>query len=809
MDPEQYERIFEKLTADENISDEVRHLVDAACSGDAELARLLDTPAGSTASPPARRPARAPIPGVTLRSIEVRGFRGIGPTARLDLQPGPGLTLVIGRNGSGKSSFAEALEVLLTEDCKRWSGKRTVDWQRGWRNIHTSERPLVRASFAVEGSTEVSVKRTWSGDALDSGTLEVLRDKQPVEGLAALGWEVGLASFRPFLSYAELATLVEEPSLLYDQLEGILGLEHVAAARKRLSEARKARERDKKATRTELDEILPQLALDDPRAQACRDALSKRKWNLDAVEQVLTGDTKSDAVAEVAILQRLSQLEPPPSNALIDAAETLRQARAAERDHQAEAAERADQLARLLEQAVTFHEHHAGPCPVCEQPLPERWMDRAWARIAESKQTAEAIRQARARVASATQALRTRIRNVPPDLRHAPDLGLGTEALELWQAWEAAPTDPDALIAHVEELALSLEEAVEKLRQAAASRHQRLYDAWQPIARILSAWLPKARRVAAEADLLANLKTADKWLQAVEGELRNERFEPIAERAQEIWEMLRQESSVSLQQVGLQKSGNRRKVQLDVTVDGVETIALAVVSQGELNALALSLFLPRMTLPETPFRFLLIDDPVQAMDPLKVDGLARVLADVARTRQVIVFTHDTRLPEAVRRLQIPADIIEVVRRSNSTVEPRRADDPVRRHLDDARALMHNEAELGLELTARIIPTFCRSAIETACIATIRRRRIGNGEPHASVDRALESAKGTNTLMAMALHDDPDKGNEVLTRLNNKLGRATTDAYQAIRSGAHGTWTGAYGELIRHAESIARYVESLA
>jgi predicted ATPase len=58
----------------------------------------------------------------------------------------------------------------------------------------------------------------------------------------------------------------------------------------------------------------------------------------------------------------------------------------------------------------------------------------------------------------------------------------------------------------------------------------------------------------------------------------------------------------------------------------------------------LSLFIPRATLPESPFRFIVIDDPVQSMDPARVDGLARVLEAAARDRQVIVFTHDDRLP---------------------------------------------------------------------------------------------------------------------------------------------------------------------
>ena len=47
------------------------------------------------------------------RRSPLEGFRGIVLRAELELTPGPGLTLVIGRNGSGKSSFAEALEVLL------------------------------------------------------------------------------------------------------------------------------------------------------------------------------------------------------------------------------------------------------------------------------------------------------------------------------------------------------------------------------------------------------------------------------------------------------------------------------------------------------------------------------------------------------------------------------------------------------------------------------------------------------------------------------------------------------------------------
>lgn len=56
-----------------------------------------------------------------LSRIEVRGFRGIGEPATLDLVPGPGLTVVTGRNGSGKSTFAEAAELTLTGDEPSWA----------------------------------------------------------------------------------------------------------------------------------------------------------------------------------------------------------------------------------------------------------------------------------------------------------------------------------------------------------------------------------------------------------------------------------------------------------------------------------------------------------------------------------------------------------------------------------------------------------------------------------------------------------------------------------------------------------------
>lgn len=89
-----------------------------------------------------------------------------------------------------------------------------------------------------------------------------------------------------------------------------------------------------------------------------------------------------------------------------------------------------------------------------------------------------------------------------------------------------------------------------------------------------------------------------------------------------LWELLRSRTCDSAN-VALAGSSTHRRFTLDVTVDDREANALGVMSQGELHAVALVIFLPRATLQASPFRFVIIDDPVQSMDPSRIDGLAQ------------------------------------------------------------------------------------------------------------------------------------------------------------------------------------------
>jgi hypothetical protein len=153
----------------------------------------------------------------------------------------------------------------------------------------------------------------------------------------------------------------------------------------------------------------------------------------------------------------------------------------------------------------------------------------------------------------------------------------------------------------VAELFEVLRREVAGLRSAAGRVLRERAEAWAPVAADLAAW----SRVAVDsqtATVRANdFRKALDWVRAIGKEVRNERLAPFAATSAKVWEMLRQESNVELGPITLAGAGPQRKVALDVTIDGVPGAALSVMSQGELHALGLALFLPRATSGDSPF----------------------------------------------------------------------------------------------------------------------------------------------------------------------------------------------------------------
>ena len=799
--------VLDRLDADARASGVVENLIVGALRD-----RLDDVIDGAVVDRPVADPGEVSAPVRTyLESVAVTGFRGIGPTCKLDLRPGPGLTLVVGRNGSGKSSIAEALEFALTGDSLRWAGK-SLEWKNGWRNLHAQDDPAITVELRVDGEGKLrTVRVKWSSAKLESAKTAVTVPGHGRQTLGSLGWNDAVRTFRPFLPYKELSTISEgRPIDRYNALAPMLGMEALQSPIENLRQARLSAERQ----RTDAEEHVSQVTdllrgSPDERAGAAMGALSGA-WDLDKIEALVTGADTAVAQRE-GLLAALEQLPAPDLDRIADAANDLRSAAERQEALRGSDTERAERLAGLLQAAVEMHEQHGdADCPVCgrDNGLHSE-------RVADLRGEVERLRSEAGEVLDAGRAAlraqrtaREAIGAVPQVLGTAADTDIGVDVSALvaaWQAWTNAPDAPLDLALHLESVCLQVEEATEAVRVTAATQRHRLADQWRPMAESLTEVLPVARQGLSAAQRVTPLKSAENWLKRCEAAIRDERFDSVKAQVTDVWKTLAVGSNVTLEDVRL----GIKKVVMDVTVDGDSSVALGVMSQGELHALALSLFIPRVKFETSPFGFAILDDPVQAMDPVRVDGLARVLHSLAKTRQVVVFTHDDRLPTAARRLQIPATILSVTRRPKSRVELKTSLDPVQAAMEDARAV---ELSGGLpeEVARRVVPNLCRQAIEAACLESGRRRLLGIGMGVDEYEEMWADAPRLLPRIAIALYGDADRAGHVYGTLNNKFGPWAADTARSCNEMAHsGAPEGTdLKEFINSAESLAKELAAL-
>jgi len=370
------EVIFGQAADSDTLPDEAKSLVLAALEGDDELTAALngtyvhDTPAVDV-------PMTEPV-GAYLRSIEVRGFRGVGPGATLEVRPMAGLTVVVGRNGSGKSTFSDALELALTGTTYRWRKKRPVAWSEHWRNVHDGRPCRIRVELAEEGIGVTTVGVDWSDDAAlaDRRTWVQRKGEKRESGVSVLGWDRAIELYQPILSYDELGGVLEQgPSTLFDKIDAILGIEQATDAEKRLGVAVKELQQPDKDAKVQTRDLKKALdTLTDERARLAREHLRKRDPSLDAIEAIATGTTR-EAVGEVVQLKELTRLALPAREDVAVAVQALRDAAVAHAEAAIGSVDLATRRASLLREVLTFHDHQGdGQCPVCgEGALNSAW----------------------------------------------------------------------------------------------------------------------------------------------------------------------------------------------------------------------------------------------------------------------------------------------------------------------------------------------------------------------------------------------------------------------------------------------------
>ena len=472
MDAELVRIVEERLAASGSQDEPWAMLVLAACESQQSLDGVLGGGRG-----PRRRPLRRTRTteteslGAYLRSITVEGFRGVGPPKTLEVTPGPGLTLVIGRNGSGKSSFAEALEILLTGANWRWQYRSKV-WEEGWRNLHHPSPTQVSAALAVEGESGVTtVTRTWSDSAeLEESTLALSLPSKRKGDLAGLGWASAMETYRPFLSYNELGSMFDEgPTKLHDRLSKILGLGDLDYAAELLRDARLARETVANGPRKTLPNLLAALdRVDDERARAAAAALRGRTPDLAAARRTIGAEAAEGPGGEaLAVLRALASLETPSLDEVLAAADELRASADRLDALRGTDAGRSGDVIELLRDAIVYHQRHGDDdCPVCgkKRGLDSAWHDRAAKRVAELAEQSSEWAAAQADERTAMNRVHELLGRPPSVLQAAAgvDIGVG----RLTKAWSAFVTVPPE--SGLGQIAEHLEGKIERLEKAAA-----------------------------------------------------------------------------------------------------------------------------------------------------------------------------------------------------------------------------------------------------------------------------------------------------------------------------------------------------
>ena len=383
--------------------------------------------------------------------------------------------------------------MLLTGDSLRWKERAAV-WREGWRNLHHPAASLT-ATFLVEGERgPCVVSRRWETEAaFEAAEVAAQLHDQPRSDLGSLGWTAALRTHRPFLSYNELGSLLDEgPSKLYDALSSILGLEDLVEALGALQEARRSREKALKDATDARGRLLERLRdVDDARARRVAAAIEGKEWDLGAVEEVLGGlASAGDGAAEVDVLRGIASLEPPDPARVAAAVAEMRGAAAAVRSAQETAAARSRDAAALLESALRYHAAHGdGDCPVCGRKgaLDGAWSERATRRRgAPPRGGAGGGRRPRAGGGRAAPV------GGPGDpegrrLRAGGRSGAGPRRARRGARGPGSRRDRSAdlgaLADHVESASGPLREAVVRLRDSARAELGRKEDAWRPSGR--------------------------------------------------------------------------------------------------------------------------------------------------------------------------------------------------------------------------------------------------------------------------------------------------------------------------------------
>jgi exonuclease SbcC len=237
-----------------------------------------------------------------LRKVELSNFRLYGSSYTFSFPPSPGVTLIIGANGLGKTTFFDGIEWALTNEVSRFKDIPT-DGRRRERD------PLTRLGLP-EGSHRVSLQFT-DGPPIDRGRGVAPADGQVSDLLRKPQWaEIGdlhrYLSITHFLGQASSHRFsVRKPRDQWEALKGPAGVDRINYIMDRVG-GQAARQAFTRAIREAADRLSG--------AEAALASWKELLGDCDRLEQLLTADeaVPADAVADAAneIGERFAEVNP-------------------------------------------------------------------------------------------------------------------------------------------------------------------------------------------------------------------------------------------------------------------------------------------------------------------------------------------------------------------------------------------------------------------------------------------------------------------------------------------------------------------
>ena len=166
-----------------------------------------------------------------IKKITIKGFRGFNEEQNIPLDSN--VILIYGLNGSGKSSFTEALEWLFFGEISRQRLSRCkseYQYEEYLRNLFYSspDNPFVEVEGSIEGKSIITRKEiTADGE-------KFLIDGNEVKNFESLNLNLE-NYFRPMLAQTEIKALVDsEQKDRWEQLSSILGQDDLTRLRENL-----------------------------------------------------------------------------------------------------------------------------------------------------------------------------------------------------------------------------------------------------------------------------------------------------------------------------------------------------------------------------------------------------------------------------------------------------------------------------------------------------------------------------------------------------------------------------------------------